>query len=581
MKKAILILLLLFFFFEVQSAFAFNPKYLKEAYVEIEKSGKIYIDGEINSISLYLYVPQENLKKIEVYPNDWNLIEDKFGNLMIKINFKEIKPVLNYSVKFFIKSYWKNWENFDSNEWFLEESKKETSLTKVNNEMRKLAYGKEDILEKVARLSIWINRNIKYEASNSKTKIYSSLDVWKIRKGACGEYSNLLIALLRSQEIPCRYIVGYAIAENSSEFSHAWMEVYYNGKWVPFDPTWLEGNYLDAAHIKIANLLDSNFTEKIEYSGNGYVNWVPNEDKVKLLKYKEGNPFNFSIKFSKNVFGYSANLLNLSFNGCGLYKFELVSCIDKNFNPLFEIEDSKRVYWICGKNSIYWVLVSKIVKPGYILYCPISLFINDKEVWNDSTKISGMKKFSEVKLNYPSLAKAGEKIKILSNKKGIFFSPNFTYSKEGSEWDLIFKKPGNYLIYFYSDNSFGKAEIEVVDKLNFLIKSLEIPERVYKGYPFLLNFTVKNLENKETKGKAKIKIGNILYSLNLTFKPKEIKKLIFNISLNQTGKLDGIISIEDDIPSYSSFSVFVEEKQKNLLIKIIQSIISFLLSLFR
>lgn len=60
-------------------------------------------------------------------------------------------------------------------------------------------------------------------------------DVLKKNKGICREKANLMAALLRLKEIPCKVVAGMTAEEDIS--GHAWNEVYINGKWISFDAT--------------------------------------------------------------------------------------------------------------------------------------------------------------------------------------------------------------------------------------------------------------------------------------------------------------------------------------------------------
>lgn len=55
-----------------------------------------------------------------------------------------------------------------------------------------------------------------------------------LRQGVCQDYSHIMLAVLRSMRIPCRYVVGLLMGEGKS---HAWVEVCDEGKWVGYDPT--------------------------------------------------------------------------------------------------------------------------------------------------------------------------------------------------------------------------------------------------------------------------------------------------------------------------------------------------------
>ncbi len=56
-------------------------------------------------------------------------------------------------------------------------------------------------------------------------------------KGICFDYSALMAAMLRAQNIPTRLVIGNVKPEN---ILHAWNQVYLNGKWIWMDATFGE-----------------------------------------------------------------------------------------------------------------------------------------------------------------------------------------------------------------------------------------------------------------------------------------------------------------------------------------------------
>ena len=73
--------------------------------------------------------------------------------------------------------------------------------------------------------------------------------LFKSQKGYCVHFATAMVALLRSADIPARYVQGYGTGTPivgsvpqryavSQGDAHAWVEVYFPGAgWVPFDPT--------------------------------------------------------------------------------------------------------------------------------------------------------------------------------------------------------------------------------------------------------------------------------------------------------------------------------------------------------
>ena len=68
-------------------------------------------------------------------------------------------------------------------------------------------------------------------------------DVLKKNKGICREKANLMAALLRLKEIPCKVVVGMTSEDEIS--GHAWNEVYINDKWISFDSTNSLNGYIE------------------------------------------------------------------------------------------------------------------------------------------------------------------------------------------------------------------------------------------------------------------------------------------------------------------------------------------------
>ena len=66
--------------------------------------------------------------------------------------------------------------------------------------------------------------------------------------GVCQDYAHILLALLRHEHIPCRYVVGMMMGEGAS---HAWIEVSDGEKWIALDPTNncpVDDRYINISH---------------------------------------------------------------------------------------------------------------------------------------------------------------------------------------------------------------------------------------------------------------------------------------------------------------------------------------------
>lgn len=88
-----------------------------------------------------------------------------------------------------------------------------------------LTLGMEHPLEKVAAVYDYVIHNFTYDhekAATVKSGYLPELDaVLEPKKGICFDYAALMTAMLRSQEVPCKLVVGYA-----GEVYHAWISVW-------------------------------------------------------------------------------------------------------------------------------------------------------------------------------------------------------------------------------------------------------------------------------------------------------------------------------------------------------------------
>ena len=114
------------------------------------------------------------------------------------------------------------------------------------------------------RLNKWIKTHFKYLPGS--TKIDTPVTVaLKQRSGVCQDFAQVMIAVLRSAEIPARYVTGYIETETQRKASeskrapaligasesHAWVEVFLpGGFWWPLDPT--NDCIAGERHVKIA-----------------------------------------------------------------------------------------------------------------------------------------------------------------------------------------------------------------------------------------------------------------------------------------------------------------------------------------
>ncbi len=138
-----------------------------------------------------------------------------------------------------------------------------------------LCTGITDPLEKVAAVYDYVVENFEYDydrAATVKSGYLPELDlVLKEKKGICFDYAAVMTAMLRSQQVPCKLVVGYV-----GSAYHAWINVwteeegwvngaiFFNGSvWKRMDPTFASsGKQSD----EIMNFIESgSYTAKYLY----------------------------------------------------------------------------------------------------------------------------------------------------------------------------------------------------------------------------------------------------------------------------------------------------------------------------
>ena len=105
-----------------------------------------------------------------------------------------------------------------------------------------LCLGLEHPLEKVAAVYDYVVQNLTYDeekAATVKSGYLPVLDqVLEAKKGICFDYASLMTAMLRSQNVPCKLVVGYA-----GNIYHAWISV-----WTE-ENGWVDGAIFFDGHI--------------------------------------------------------------------------------------------------------------------------------------------------------------------------------------------------------------------------------------------------------------------------------------------------------------------------------------------
>ncbi len=111
-----------------------------------------------------------------------------------------------------------------------------TNAPKTVEKARELTQGLTGAGEKVEAVYDFVVKNLTYDEERSETVqsgYLPELDaVLEEGKGICWDYAALMAAMLRSQAIPCKLVVGEA-----GTAYHAWVSVWDGAGWRRMDPT--------------------------------------------------------------------------------------------------------------------------------------------------------------------------------------------------------------------------------------------------------------------------------------------------------------------------------------------------------
>jgi len=193
---------------------------------------------------VYRCIPQNEPRQevtdlhVEVSPCDYQAFgRDGFGNRTIYGRMSEEHREFSIRIFGLVKTDWTQYDRDDSrNPLFTVQ----TSMTNPGSSMK--AY-----LEK-CRFPLQKESRDYHKAYEIMDRIYERFTYEKgitgidttaeqafaLRMGVCQDYAHVMIGMCRYFGIPARYVSGAIIGEG---FSHAWVEIFSDGKWYGFDPT--------------------------------------------------------------------------------------------------------------------------------------------------------------------------------------------------------------------------------------------------------------------------------------------------------------------------------------------------------
>jgi len=119
-----------------------------------------------------------------------------------------------------------------------------TNTDIINNDINDSAI--IDKINRVKQFSHAVHNRVKYECG-ATTNATSASEAFDIGAGVCQDYAHILLALLRIDKIPCRYVAG--LASDYGE-THAWVEAWIGDQYCAIDPT--RDKLIDEGYIAVS-----------------------------------------------------------------------------------------------------------------------------------------------------------------------------------------------------------------------------------------------------------------------------------------------------------------------------------------
>ena len=434
-----------------------------------------------------------------------------------------------------------------------------------------LSQGEDDLFVVVSKLAIWVKNNVKYNLSTLTAEVSQPASwVLENRFGVCDELTSLFIAMLRSLNVPARFISGIAFT-NSPQFpqgwgAHGWAEVYFPGVgWVPFDPTFGEFGWVDPGHIKLKESLDPqepttvfewksrdvevkvddlvlnavnlDFQGKVPFElkisayplrprvGFGSYNGIV-LDVENLADYYVAHEFALSRVTDMEILNGELQQIILPPGGTGkvFWKLQVRETLDPNFQYELPIlvytirNDSARSSFDSGRWDVVFSradIESEIDRLSVTELQPFDLAcaLENDRIWNDAGKINCIVK-----------NRLGEAIPVTVCSKGCKQLTVPPKQNVPVSFDVLAQTPGPHEVEVsasYEDLE-KKAVLTLVrlDRPRIVIRDLSIPSAANYGDPFLLSFTlvresVSTPQNVTVNIKgggatAQVDVGNLL-----------------------------------------------------------------------
>ncbi len=272
MKRFVLFLLLIPIAFSYDCS-SLNPADIGSSTIQYSATGSITFEFEnerstVEDLTAYIRVVPQIGATDESYTG--TISKDSYGNTILLYQQDSVRQALlewSYSSTIRLNSSYVliptnppfpyNYDDFpDEVKQYLEYTDTADYSPEIVEKANELVSGVSDYLTAISRISSFVSYYLEYNMNYAPSNVPAS-SVFQQKSGVCDEFSSLLISMLRSVNIPARYVNGLVYTNvggySCTNFgSHSWVEAYVPGYgWVQIDPTYKEFFWIDSGHIPL------------------------------------------------------------------------------------------------------------------------------------------------------------------------------------------------------------------------------------------------------------------------------------------------------------------------------------------
>lgn len=292
-----LVLLLIFTSFKKISPLKLNNTSISQKEVILKIEYKFLVDGNIKEIMLNMVIPKTkkgrqtvknisySIKPDSVYSKNENTYAFfRFNN--ISKDFKLVITgdlIINNTITKENEDTIEDLSKYLIPEKYIEVSSKEIKTTAAQLKQ------KTDI-ETTINTFEFVGNKLKYELKPS----VGAEQVLENGVGKCTDFSDLFVALLRSNNIPAKTMGGIIVDFDDENPLHAWSEVYFKKQgWVRFDPTFRSPIIRDGINYKMK--IDNRYIDMEEGRWDSELNF----SSIYYYKYfRDGHNSKLNLKAS-------------------------------------------------------------------------------------------------------------------------------------------------------------------------------------------------------------------------------------------------------------------------------------------